>query len=110
MPAKSRLRELRLKAGLSMRELARQIGEDHSNVRYWETSGTAPRSDVLMPLSKALGVTIEDLLGEARQRTLKPGGKMRTLFDAASRLPRTQQDKIIAILEPFVSQQLKQAS
>jgi len=104
MPAKSRLRELRLKAGLSMRELARQIGEDHSNVRYWETNGIPPRSDVLLPLSKALGVTVEELLGEARQRSLKPGGKMRTLFDAASKLPRSQQEKIVAILEPFVAQ------
>jgi transcriptional regulator with XRE-family HTH domain len=107
MPAKSRLRELRLKAGLSMRELARHIGEDHSNIRYWETSGTAPRSDVLVPLAKVLGVTVEELLGEVRQQSLKPGGKMRTLFDAASKLPRSQQQKIIAILDPFVSQHAK---
>jgi transcriptional regulator with XRE-family HTH domain len=43
----SRLRGLREAAGLSLRELARQIGEDHSNIRYWETTGKPPRSELL---------------------------------------------------------------
>jgi len=91
-------------AGLSMRELARQIGVDHSNVRYWEQSGTAPRSDVLIPMAKALGVTIDELLGQPKpKRVITPAGKMRQLFDAASKLPRSQQEKILAILEPFVT-------
>ena len=45
----SRLRALREAAGLSQRELARQIGQDQSNIRYWEQSGNFPRSDVLIP-------------------------------------------------------------
>jgi transcriptional regulator with XRE-family HTH domain len=97
------LKSLREAAGLSMRELARQIGEDHSNVRYWERSGNLPRSDVLAPMARALGVTIEELLGEPKSsRAITPAGKMRRLFDAASRLPRSQQQKILDILEPFV--------
>jgi len=35
----SRLKALREAAGLSQRELARHIGQDQSNVRYWEQSG-----------------------------------------------------------------------
>ncbi|OQB94343.1 MAG: helix-turn-helix protein [Verrucomicrobia bacterium ADurb.Bin118] len=102
--AASRLRELRERAGLSLRELARQIGEDHSNVGYWERSGKIPRSDVLIPIAKALGVTVEELLGEARpKRVLSPGGRMRQLFEAASKLPRSQQEKVLAVLEPFVT-------
>ena len=77
MAAKSRLRELREAAGLSVREVARQIGESHTNVLYWETSGNPPRSDVLVPMAKALGVTVEELLGEAvPRRALTPGGKL----------------------------------
>jgi len=102
--AASPLRELRERAGLSLRELARQIGEDHSNVGYWERSGKIPRSDVLIPIAKALGVTVEELLGEARpKRVLSPGGRMRQLFEAASKLPRSQQEKVLAVLEPFVT-------
>ena len=90
-----------------MRELARQIGEDHSNIRYWETSGNCPRSDVLIPMAKALGVTVEELLGEAKpKRTVSPAGRMRQLFEAASQLPRSQQQKVIALLEAFVTQHL----
>jgi transcriptional regulator with XRE-family HTH domain len=86
-------------------ELARQIGQEHSNVRYWETSGNLPRSDVLLPLARTLGVTVEELLGEPHpKRVLSPGGKMRRLFEAASKLPRSQQEKVLAVLEPFVAQ------
>ena len=101
----SRIRQLREAAGLSLRELASQIGEQHTNVLYWETSGNLPRSNVLVPMAKALGVTVEELLGEARpRRVLSPGGRLRQVFDAASKLPRSQQEKIISILEPFVTQ------
>lgn len=99
----SRLRALREASGLTLRELARQIGEDHSNVGYWERSGKIPRSDVLAPIAKALGVTVEELLGEPKPRRAKPaGGHLGQLFDAASKLPRRQQQKIVELLQPFV--------
>lgn len=103
MVAKSKLRELRETAGLSVRELARQIGESNTNVSYWERSGQIPRSNVLLPLAKALGVTVEELLGEPRpKRVVSPGGRARQLFEAISKMPRRQQEKILDILEPFV--------
>ena len=105
MADKSRLRQLREAAGLSVRELARQIGEQHTNVLFWETSGNLPRSNVLLPMAKALGVTVEELLGEPRpKRVVSPGGRARQLFEAVSRMPRRQQEKILDILEPFVQQ------
>ena len=91
----SNLRVLREAAGLSLRELARQIGEQPSNVSYWETSGHLPRSDVLLPIAKALGVSVEELLGESKpKRRVAVGGKARQLFEAVSKLPRRQQEKI----------------
>ena len=105
MANESRLRQLRETAGLSLRELARQIGEEPSNVSYWETSGNLPRSNVLLPMAKALGVTVEELLGEPRpKRVISPGGRARQLFEAVSKMPRRQQEKILDILEPFVRQ------
>jgi transcriptional regulator with XRE-family HTH domain len=102
--AASRLRELRERAGLSLRELARQIGEDHSNVGFWERSGKIPRSDVLAPMAKALGVTVEELLGEPKpKRVAKPGGKLGQVFESVSRLPRRQQQKVIEMAEGFLS-------
>lgn len=101
----SRLRQLREAAGLSVRELARQIGEQHTNVLYWEHSGAPPRSDVLRPIAEALGVTVEQLLGDAPKRAMPTGGRLRQLFERASKLPRRQQEKLIAVIEPFVAAQ-----
>src|SRR5438132_967081 len=105
-----RLRKLREAAGLSLRELARQIGEQPSNINYWETSGNLPRSNVLLPIAKALGVSVEVLLGEDKpRRTVKPGGKVGAVFEAVSKLPRRQQQKILEVVEAFVNQHSKAA-
>lgn len=100
---KSHLKELRETAGLSIRELARRIGEDHSNVRYWEITGKTPRSNVLIPMAKALGVSVEELLGEPKcRRGNGHGGKLGEVFDSVSELPRRQQQKVIEFVEAFV--------
>ena len=105
MATSSHLRQLREAAGISQRELARLVGERHSNVQFWESSDVLPRSNVLIPMAKALGVTVEELLGEHKpRRVVTPGGKARQLFEAVSRLPRRQQEKIFDILQPFISQ------
>jgi transcriptional regulator with XRE-family HTH domain len=106
-----RLRALREAAGLSLRELARQIDEQPSNINYWETSGNPPRSNVLIPMAKALGVSVEELLGEAKaRRSPSPGGKVRQVFEAVSKLPRRQQQKIVEVVEALVSQQSDKAA
>ncbi len=103
----STLKTLRVAAGISQRELARRIGEQNSNIAYWENKGKSPRADLLLPIAEALGCTVEQLLGEAPKRKAPKGGKMRQLFDQASQLPRRQQEKIVAILEPFVNEHAK---
>ena len=102
----SRLRQLREAAGLTMRELARKIGEDHSNVRYWESSGKIPRSDVLLPIANALGVTVDELLGDqtAKRRTKASQSRLGQVFALAQQLPRKQQQKIAEVVEALVIQ------
>ena len=109
MATKSNLRQLREATGLSVRELARQIGESPTNVSYWERTGQLPRSDVLAPIAKALGVSVEALLGEPVRRTGKPGGKAGAVFEAVSKLPRRQQQKILEVVEALVAQHSKAA-
>lgn len=99
----SRLRQLREAAGLSLREFARQLDEDHSNVGFWERTGTLPRSNVLVPMAAALGVTVEELLGEAKpSRVTNPGGKVRSVFARVQKLPRRQQEKIVEVVEALL--------
>ncbi|MEM7600446.1 MAG: helix-turn-helix transcriptional regulator [Verrucomicrobiota bacterium] len=99
------LAALRENAGLTAREMARQLGIHHTTLLQWEDTGRVAKSEYLDAVSKILGVSIEELLGLPRTRkTAQVSGKMGQLFDAASRLPRGQQSKIIAVLEPFIKQ------
>jgi transcriptional regulator with XRE-family HTH domain len=104
MAEKNHLRRLREASGLSVRELARQIDESHTNVSYWERSGQIPRSDVLASMAKALGVTVEELLGEAKPRRATRPGKLGLVFEQVARLPRRQQDKIVEVVQALVAQ------
>jgi transcriptional regulator with XRE-family HTH domain len=109
--AASRLKAFREAAGLSQRELATQIGERQSNIQYWETTGKIPRSDVLAAMAKALGVTVEELLGQPRpKKVLAPGGRLGRVVETISRLPRRQQDKIVDVIETFVAGQQSKAA
>ena len=103
-PVGFNLKGLREKRGLSVRELGRMLGVTHSNVLFWESTGRLPRAEMLLPLAEALGVTVEEILGKPKpKRVLNPGGKMRQLFEEASLLPRSKQEKVIALLEAFVA-------
>lgn len=100
----SQLRKLRQLAGISQRELARVIEQDSSNVSYWERTGKLPRSEVLIPIAKALGVTVEELLGEAKpKRNSSGGGRLGQVFERVSHLPRRQQQKVIEMAEGFLA-------
>ncbi|MBU0678476.1 MAG: helix-turn-helix domain-containing protein [Verrucomicrobia bacterium] len=101
----SHLKRLRERAGLSARDLGERIGVRHSNILFWENSGTLPRSNILVSMAQALGVTVEELLGEARpRRVVQPGGKLGRVFQEVSKLPRRQQQKIVDVVEALVAQ------
>ena len=107
-----RLVELRQAAGLSQLQLAERVGTHHSNIGFWEVSGTPPRGEVLPALAKALGVSVDVLLGvtppKAKPQPAK--GRLQKVFEAAAKLPRRQQEKIADVLEAFVSQQSGKAA
>ena len=102
----ARLHALREQAGLSQQQLAERLDMNQRAYAYWERNPVALRPDQLQNLAAALSVAVEDLLGEtaSRKRGTGPAGKMRQLFNAASQLPRSQQQKIAAVLEPFILQ------
>ena len=99
------LTALREHAGLTVRELARQLGTSHPNILSWEKNGRVAKTEFLLPMARILGVTVEEVLGEVRpRRVANPGGKLGQVFDAAAKLPRSKQEKVIALLEAFVDQ------
>ncbi len=106
-----RLHELREAAGLSQQQLADKLGVSQRAYSHWERRPVALRPDQLQSLASALSLPIEALLanGESKKRGSGPAGKMRQLFTSASKLPRSQQEKILSILQPFIREHVGQS-
>lgn len=103
----ARLVALRKAAGLSQVELGELVDVSPKTIAYWETSPTPPRSDVLPRLAEALGVRMEELLGEETTATTRrsgPIGKLQIAFEQARSLPRRQQALITQFVETLVEQ------
>jgi transcriptional regulator with XRE-family HTH domain len=107
----ARLVALRKAAGLSQAELAKLAHVSPKSIGYWETSAIPPRSDVLPLLAKALGVRVEDILGDKPVEPRRPGpvGRLQRVFEQAVVLPRRQQDLVARFVETLVEQH-RQAS
>jgi transcriptional regulator with XRE-family HTH domain len=101
-----RLAELRQAAGLTQMQLADKLGVHHSNIAFWELSGTPPRGEVLPKMAHALGVSVDALLGVTPPKPKKQAakGRLQLVFESASKLPRRQQQKIAEVVEALVSQ------
>lgn len=66
-----RLKRYRKAKGLTQQVLAGQIGVSDKTVSRWESDGGYPDVPTLIPLARALGVTVDELLDEERPiRTL----------------------------------------
>ena len=99
------LKAMREQVGLSRREFARQLNTSHTNINSWEKSGWITKSEFLQPAATILGVSVEDLLGiPAKRGKHLPGGRLGVAFEAASKLPRSKQGRVIDLLEAFIAQ------
>jgi hypothetical protein len=97
----SRIVALRRKAGLSQAQLA-EAPEDSAKhtfflqVRGGRHSGGASATD---------GIGVGDFETKKQKRAgAGPIGRMRHLFEAAPKLPRSQEEKIEMVLKAFVNQ------
>jgi transcriptional regulator with XRE-family HTH domain len=106
-PFGQRLAAIRKSKGWSQRELADKLGVKRELVDYYERRAPNPALDFIQRAAEALGVSAAELIGEEGVRKKRgggPEGRMRRLFEQASKLPRSQQEKIAAVIEAFVNQ------
>ena len=103
-PFGERLYVLRQQAGLSQQQLADRLGISQRAYAHWERNPVALRPDQLLGVAEALNVSVEELVGNSasKKRGTGPAGRMRQLFEAASKLPRSKQQKIAAVVEAFI--------
>ena len=105
-----RLARLRQAAGYSQREFAAEAGISQRMVAYYEKETAHAPSHLLPILAKALGVSLEQLLGLEK---VKDNGRRRDTrlwrrFGQVEKLPPAQRKPVVQFLDAFLkSQQLK---
>ena len=58
----SKIKELRIKRGLTQEEVAKHLGVTRTAVVFWEQEKQSPRSRYLKPLAHILRCKVPDLL------------------------------------------------
>jgi transcriptional regulator with XRE-family HTH domain len=100
-PFGQRLHDLREQVGLSQAQLAKKLGLAQRSYSQWERRPVALRHDQLEAVAAALGISTAELMGagEAQRRGSGPAGKLRQVFERASKLPRDQQKHVVRVIE-----------
>ena len=100
-PLGQRIAQARQQSGLSQNGLAAKLGIGRSLLAQWERSSVALKSEQLLALADALGVSVDSFLGRdnAAKRGTGPTGKARAVFERVSQLPRATQQRILANVE-----------
>lgn len=84
--------ELREKKGLSQSQLGEKLGVTNKAVSRWENGGAYPSTELMLPLAKELGVSIEDLY-KVISDDKSPKTKLRAILEYLM-----QHSKIITII------------
>ena len=66
-----RIRELRKKCGITMKELGEKIGVAESTVSQYETGKRQPDYETMLKLGEYFGVTVDFLLGSEKAPTVE---------------------------------------
>ena len=102
----NRLYEFRQRRGFSQRHVADSLGITQQSYAAWERRPVALKPEQLAALAQLLGCSVDDLLGIAPKPIKRGGpvGRTRQVFDQVSQLPRSQQRKIVEVVEALVAQ------
>lgn len=60
------IKESRLAAGFTQKEIAERIGVDRTSVAKWETGKSYPRGETLVKLASVMGCSIDELFGRGQ--------------------------------------------
>jgi transcriptional regulator with XRE-family HTH domain len=96
-----RLAALRVERGLSQAALAQQLDTTRSAIVYYERAANNPSAEFIAKTAAYFGVGFDDLLGSNGKHPRKPGPtpQIAQLTERLSRLPRSQQKLVAAMLE-----------
>jgi hypothetical protein len=87
-------------------QLAQALGIPQRTLSFYEREAGEILAELAPPMVRALGFSVVELLGETvkkRRAGAEPTDRMSRLFEAVSKLPRSQQEKLAAVIEVFVN-------
>ncbi len=90
----TRLKEIRRRQGLTQKELGEQIGVSLRIISYYEIESGFPPSHLLPTLSKALKVSVDELLGIKKLPEMPKNGKLWNKFKVVEKMNDNQQKKV----------------
>ena len=100
-----RLTRLRKARGITQIQLAEVIGSTQRAISYYENEAAHPPALVLPDLAKALGVSLEELLGVKKMKAEKQDPETRRLwkkFQQVRALPERDQRALIRMINSLV--------
>ena len=101
----SRIAALRKERGLTQVQLAETLGVSQQHMQSFEKGRRRVPVSTLPDLSKALGVSIEDLIeAEAKPSKRGPTAKLQRQLEQLQELPRSRQRFVAQMLETVLQQ------
>jgi transcriptional regulator with XRE-family HTH domain len=101
-----RLAAARRASGLTQTQLAEQLGIAQQTLAHYEMGRLRVAVALMPPLARALGVTVEDLMGEEAPPAKRgPTPKLQQQIERIQKLPRTQQRFVMQMLDTVLAQQ-----
>jgi transcriptional regulator with XRE-family HTH domain len=103
----ARLAQMRKTAGYTQVELAAEIGVSQRNIAYYEGQTEHPPGSLLPTLAKALGVTIDELMGVTPIRKAAKAGSSRLQRRVAQieKLDAREKRQILQFLDTFIERE-----
>lgn len=101
-----RIAERRKAAGITQVDLAQRLGIAQQTMAHYEGGVSRIAVALLPPLAKAIGTTVEELIGEDASRSSKrgPTPKLQQQLEQVSRLPKAQQKFVSQMLDTVLQQ------
>jgi len=102
-----RVADLRKQQGITQVQLAEALGVSQQTMQGYEAGRRRIPASALTTLAKALGVSLEALMGEPLTKTAKrgPAPKLAQHMERIRQLPRSQQQFVLKMLDTVLAQQ-----
>jgi transcriptional regulator with XRE-family HTH domain len=100
-----RLARLRKAAGFSLRALGEETGISHRMIYHYEKHAESPPAHLVPGLARALGVSVEELLGleKPKRNGRSRDTKLWRRFQKLEKLPLAERKPIIQLLDTFLA-------